>query len=93
MFLAAIVNGCSQAIWQVKVPADVADRCFRPLLVAGGPLAGSVGRVLGVGPGRGIGLLYVCIAVVPLLSSLWGYAQPRVRNVEDELPDAHRRCL
>ena len=114
LFLAAIVNGCSQAIWQVKVPADVqgrvfavrrmfaqftapvgqvsagplADRCFRPLLVAGGPLAGSVGRVLGVGPGRGIGLLYVCIAVVPLLSSLWGYAQPRVRNVEDELPDA-----
>jgi DHA3 family macrolide efflux protein-like MFS transporter len=114
LFLAAIVNGCSQAIWQVKVPADVqgrvfavrrmfaqftapvgqisagplADRCFRPLLVAGGPLAGSVGRVLGVGPGRGIGLLYVCLGVVPIVSSLWGYAQPRVRNVEDELPDA-----
>jgi len=114
LFSAAIINGSSQAIWQVKVPADVqgrvfavrrmlaqftapagqvaagplADRCFRPLLVAGGPLAGSVGRVLGVGPGRGIGLLYVCIAVVPLLSSIWGYLQPRVRHVEDELPDA-----
>src|SRR6202521_2102606 len=114
LFLAAIVNGSSQAIWQLKVPADVqgrvfavrrmlaqftapagqiaagplADRCFRPLLVAGGPLAASVGRVLGVGPGRGIGLFYLCIAAVPLLSSLWGYAQPRVRKVEDELPDA-----
>jgi DHA3 family macrolide efflux protein-like MFS transporter len=114
LFSAAIVNGSSQAIWQVKVPADVqgrvfavrrmlaqftapvgqiaagplADRCFRPLLVAGGPLAGSVGRILGVGSGRGIGLLYACLAVVPLLSSLWGYAQPRVRNVEDEIPDA-----
>jgi MFS family permease len=114
LFSAAIVNGSSQAIWQVKVPADVqgrvfamrrmlaqftapigqvaagplADRCFRPLLVAGGPLAGSVGRVFGVGSGRGIGLFYACLAVVPLLSSLWGYSQPRVRNVEDEVPDA-----
>jgi DHA3 family macrolide efflux protein-like MFS transporter len=114
LFAAAIVNASSQAIWQLKVPADVqgrvfavrrmlaqftaplgqvaagplADRCFQPLLIAGGPLAGSVGRVLGVGPGRGIGLFYVSIAVVPLLSSIWGYAQPRVRNVEDELPDA-----
>ncbi len=113
LFAAAIVNGSSQAIWQVKVPPDLqgrvfavrrmlaqittpvgqiaagplADRFFRPLLIAGGPLAGSAGRVLGVGPGRGIGLFYLCIAVVPLLSSLWGYAQPRVRNVEDELPD------
>jgi hypothetical protein len=114
LFAAAIVNGSSQAIWQLKVPADLqgrvfavrrmlaqltaplgqvsagplADRVFRPLLVPGGPLAASAGRVLGVGPGRGIGLLYVCIAVVPLLASLWGYSQPRVRQVEDELPDA-----
>jgi DHA3 family macrolide efflux protein-like MFS transporter len=65
----------------------LADRLFRPLLVAGGPLAGSVGRWLGVGPGRGIGLLYICLGVVPIVSSLWGYAQPRVRNVEDELAD------
>ena len=65
----------------------LADRLFRPLLVAGGPLAGSVGRWIGVGSGRGIGLLYICLGVVPIVSSLWGYAQPRVRNVEDELAD------
>jgi MFS transporter, DHA3 family, macrolide efflux protein len=66
----------------------LADFVFRPLLAEGGPLAGSVGRVLGVGPSRGIGLIYVCLSVLPLLASLWGYAQPRVRRVEEELPDA-----
>ncbi|HYO14196.1 MAG TPA: MFS transporter [Thermoanaerobaculia bacterium] len=68
----------------------LADYVFQPLLAPGGPLAGSVGRVLGVGPGRGIGLIYVTLAVLPILSSLWGYAQPHVRLVEAELPDAVR---
>lgn len=114
MFGAPLINGSSQAIWQVKVPPDVqgrvfavrrliaqftgpigllcagplADHVFRPLLVEGGALAGSVGRVLGVGPGRGIGLIYLSLAVFPLLASLWGYSQPRLRRVEEELPDA-----
>jgi DHA3 family macrolide efflux protein-like MFS transporter len=114
MLGAPIINGSSQAIWQVKVPPDVqgrvfavrrliaqftaplgfigagalADRVFEPLLAEGGALAGSAGRVLGVGPGRGIGLIYVTIAVLPILVSLWGYAQPRLRRVEEELPDA-----
>jgi len=114
MFGGPLINGSSQAIWQVKVPPDVqgrvfavrrliaqftvplgflaagplADGVFRPLLVAGGPLAGSVGRVLGVGPGRGIGLIFVCLSVLPLLASLWAYTRPRLRRVEEELPDA-----
>jgi hypothetical protein len=66
----------------------LADYVFKPLLVPGGRLAGSAGRVLGVGPGRGIGLLYLCLSILPLLVSLWGYAQPRLRRVEEELPDA-----
>jgi DHA3 family macrolide efflux protein-like MFS transporter len=114
MFGAPVINGASQAIWQVKVPAELqgrvfavrrmlaqftapmghllagplADRVFRPLLVPGGALAGSVGSVLGVGPGRGIGLFFILLAALPAFISLWGYAQPRVRQVEEELPDA-----
>jgi MFS transporter, DHA3 family, macrolide efflux protein len=68
----------------------LADHVFGPLLLPGGPLAGSVGRVLGVGPGRGIGLIYITLAILPILTSLWGYAQPRLRRVEAELPDAVR---
>lgn len=66
----------------------LADRVFRPFLVPGGALAGSVGPVLGVGPGRGIGLMFIMLALLPILISFWGYAQPEVRRVEEDLPDA-----
>jgi hypothetical protein len=66
----------------------LADRVFEPLLTAGGLLAGSVGRVLGTGPGRGIGLLFVAMGACKMAVAAAGYAHPRVRLVEDELPDA-----
>lgn len=114
MFGVPVINGASQAIWQVKVPPDVqgrvfavrrmlaqftaplgilmagplADKVFRPLLVPGGALAPTVGKVLGVGPSRGIGLLYITLAALPILTSIWGYAQPQVRRVEEDLQDA-----
>jgi len=28
------------------------------------------------------------MAAIPLLASIWGYMQPRLRQVEDEIPDA-----
>ena len=67
----------------------LADNVFRPLLSEGGPLAeGIVGQLLGVGPSRGIGLLFVSIGVVNIIIPALGYLSPHVRNVEDELPDA-----
>ncbi|HYU35019.1 MAG TPA: MFS transporter [Thermoanaerobaculia bacterium] len=65
----------------------LADRVFTPLLLPGGPLAGSVGRVLGVGPGRGVGLLFILLGVVTLLSVVAIRAYRPVREVESELPD------
>lgn len=66
----------------------LADRVFEPLLQPDGALASTAGRILGVGEGRGIGLLFVLLAVLLLLVSAWGYLQPRIRDVEDVLPDA-----
>ncbi|HLM66962.1 MAG TPA: MFS transporter [Longimicrobium sp.] len=66
----------------------LAERVFNPLLMPGGALAGSVGRVLGVGPGRGIGLMCVLIAGFVLVATLVLYAHPRVRRLQDEVPDA-----
>lgn len=66
----------------------LADQVFKPLLVESGPLANSVGRILGVGPSRGIGLMFVLIGILNILVAGSGYLHPRVRNVEDELPDA-----
>ena len=65
----------------------LADRVFEPLMAVGGPLAGSVGRFVGVGPGRGIGLLYIVLGTVSLLATVVGFLYPRLRRVEVELPD------
>lgn len=59
-----------------------------PWMAPGGALAGSAGRVLGVGEGRGIGLLFVAIGLAMTLLAVGGYLQPRIRGIEDELPDA-----
>lgn len=67
----------------------LADRVFNPLLVAGGPLAETiVGRTLGVGPGRGIGLMMIISGMIVIVISLLAYANPRIRNIEVEIPDA-----
>lgn len=65
----------------------LADRVFEPLLVEGGALANSVGQIIGVGPGRGIGLLYIVVGTLTLLITGVSYLYPPLRNVETELPD------
>jgi DHA3 family macrolide efflux protein-like MFS transporter len=66
----------------------IAERVFNPLLVRGGPLADSVGRVLGTGPARGVGLMFVVIGAFVILVTMLLYASPRVRRLEEEIPDA-----
>lgn len=65
----------------------LADYVFEPLLAVGGPLAGSIGRLIGVGPGRGIGLLYIVLGIFTMLTVVGGYLYPRLRLVEFELAD------
>jgi hypothetical protein len=69
----------------------LADKVFNPALMPGGSLANSAGSVIGVGPGRGIAMMLVTMAAVPALVALAGFLNPRVRNVEAELPDANRK--
>jgi hypothetical protein len=67
----------------------LADHIFEPLLAADdGRLAASAGRVIGVGPGRGIGLMFILMGFMTMLVAVCGYLYPRVRLVENELPDA-----
>jgi len=66
----------------------LADRVFKPLLLPGGALADTVvGRLLGVGPGRGVGLMFMMFGVLTLLSVAVIYAYRPVRDVEADLPD------
>ncbi|HSL84169.1 MAG TPA: MFS transporter, partial [Thermoanaerobaculia bacterium] len=65
----------------------LADRVFEPLLAPGGGLADSVGAVIGVGPGRGIGLMFVLLGVLTLAAiGVAGSYRP-LRRLEADLPD------
>jgi DHA3 family macrolide efflux protein-like MFS transporter len=65
----------------------LADRVFNPLLTMDGPLAGSLGQVLGTGPGRGIGLLFILMGAVKVAITLLARSDSHIRYVEDELPE------
>ncbi len=69
------------------IAGPLADRVFEPLLTANGLLAESLGHIIGVGPGRGIGLLFIVMGMIKVMVALGGYLYPRIRQVEDELPD------
>ncbi|HEY0735870.1 MAG TPA: MFS transporter, partial [Herpetosiphonaceae bacterium] len=64
----------------------LADYVFQPLV--SGPLASTLGLVIGTGPGRGIGLLFIVLGLLGIVSFVVGYRYDRLRQVEDELPDA-----
>lgn len=66
----------------------LADKVFGPMLLEGGALSGSVGRVIGVGPGRGLAFMFVGAGLATALVPVAAYFYPRLRLLETELPDA-----
>jgi DHA3 family macrolide efflux protein-like MFS transporter len=67
----------------------LADYLFEPLMKDGGVLARTfLGTVLGTGPGRGIGLILVLAGITGIIVSIYAYLNPRIRNLEENLPDA-----
>ena len=112
-FIAPIIAGSSNAIWQTKVAPDIqgrvfairrmfawstrplayllagplAERIFEPLMAVNGPLAGSVGQVIGTGSGRGIGLIFMLMGSFIVLFTIVAYHYSPLRLVETQLPD------
>ena len=70
------------------IAGPLADRVFEPLLAPGGLLVGSIGQLIGVGRGRGIGLMFIVIGALTMLATVVAYQYPRLRLLESELPDA-----
>jgi non-ribosomal peptide synthetase component F/MFS family permease len=66
----------------------LADRVFEPLMAPGGALAGTIGQLIGVGKGRGVGLLFIALGLFTILVVALFSLNPRLRKVESELPDA-----
>lgn len=70
------------------VAGPMADYVFEPLMSASGLFAGSVGEFMGVGPGSGIRLMFVVLGALTMIVTLMAFQHPRLRQLEDELPDA-----
>ncbi|MFF7581165.1 amino acid adenylation domain-containing protein [Streptomyces sp. NPDC008061] len=70
------------------VVGPLAEHYVKPLLQPGGALADTVGALLGTGPGRGLALLVVVSGLLQLGWAARGWANSRLRLLEDDLPDA-----
>lgn len=64
----------------------LSERVFEPLLARGGRLAGSVGSIIGVGPGRGLGLMFITLGTVMTLIAMMAFSVPAIRQI-DEMAD------
>lgn len=66
----------------------LADRVFEPLMRSpGSALLSGIGSMIGTGAGRGIGLMFILAGLLMLVATAVAFAYPRLRMVEDELPD------
>ncbi|MGW0586754.1 amino acid adenylation domain-containing protein [Streptosporangium sp. NPDC002607] len=68
--------------------APYGSALFEPLLTPGGPLAGTVGLVLGTGEGRGVGLMYVLFAVAIAVTALVAMRTRTLSRFDLDVPDA-----
>ncbi|HYK73803.1 MAG TPA: hypothetical protein VEV44_11895, partial [Pseudoneobacillus sp.] len=63
------------------------EKVFDPV-VKDSTLAPMIEKTIGIGDGRGIGLLFMTLGVIWAISSILIYFNPRVRGLENEIPDA-----
>jgi len=81
----AICGSCLPLAYLVAGP--LSDRIFEPLMTVNGSLAGTIGQVIGTGPGRGIGLMFIVLGTLTMLITIIAYQYAPLRLVEDQLPD------
>lgn len=65
----------------------LADHLFEPLLSTDGALSGSLGKLLGTGPGRGIGAFFIVLGLFIVMVAATALANSRIRNLDSEIPD------
>jgi MFS family permease len=90
VFAVRRLMGASTVPVAYLLSGPLADKVFEPLM-AGGGLGGGIGRLVGEGRGRGIALMFIVAGVLTMLAQLCGYLYPRLRRLEEELPDAPMR--
>ncbi len=72
----------------ILLSGPLVDRVFGPALMPGGALADTlIGQLVGVGPGRGMALFFAVIGLLVLVITVIALGSPRLRKVQDEIPD------
>lgn len=66
----------------------LSDRIFKPLFVDRPELVKSLGWLVGTGPSRGIGLLFILLGLIMAVWSFLGLRYYPLRYMDDILPDA-----
>lgn len=66
----------------------LADKVFEPMFSRKSMIAAIAGPIIGTGPGRGIGFVFVLIGIIDCLAALIFLLAPPVRSIEEELPYA-----
>ncbi|WP_277750924.1 MFS transporter [Anaerobacillus alkaliphilus] len=72
----------------IVMAGPLVDKVFNPLMEPGGIFANTIGQLIGVGEGRGIGLLFIVIGGLFMIVTTVVYLQPKVRQMESDIPDA-----
>lgn len=65
------------------ISGPLADHVFEPLLLPRGPLASSLGRFMGVGPGRGCALLFVVTGMATVLLAALARSSSNLQLIGD----------
>ncbi len=87
VFAARRVIAQAAGLISVLAAGPLADRVFEPAMSMNGLWNGSLGWLVGTGPGAGMGLMFVLTGLAGIGVGLLGYLIPAVRNVEDIMPD------
>jgi hypothetical protein len=73
------VFGLQRMIQQLSLPmasiisGPLADNVFEPLMAVNGALAPTIGRFIGVGPGRGAALLFIVVGILNMTVATIGF--------------------
>ncbi|NJR46968.1 MAG: MFS transporter [Hyellaceae cyanobacterium CSU_1_1] len=77
----------SLAICAYLLAGPLVDNVLNPLMSEGGVVAQIIGKVINTGMGQGVTLLLVILGVINLIVVAIAYREPRLRYLEQELPD------
>lgn len=80
----------SLAICAYLLAGPLVDNVLNPLMTEGAIVARAIGKIMNTGMGQGVTLLLVILGIINLTVVAIAYREPRLRYLEQELPDRNK---